>query len=448
MVLIKKEIPGPETIDEFLYEVNALHSLRFAPNVAQFYGVVVDDEDRLVTGLLLGYAEQGTLQDMIFHNCKESNNGIPWSIRERWARQLVKGLADIHETGFIQGDFTLTNVVIDAAGNAQIIDINRRGCPIKWEPPEVSSLVEAGQRLTLFISDKSDLYQLGMVLWALAMEEDEPEDQGRPLILGPEVNVPDWYRCITEICLSYDPRSRKHASQLLQLIPTPEGVADMSSEERQMMQSSLFNAQYDLLRARPTAWADQSLEDDSNARPLTYDPFYTRRGRSPPHSPTQSNTSRPAAGAMGWSAYRSTPSYNSADTRLTVPSYPPENRLLQLPGDSLESDHAATPSNETAPARRSAPSSISKASHSQHSQDAEWRPRVPRQPRAKLERQHTITPDSYQNREWDRPMPPSVPSWISRVSSPDFEHEGGADLARTTTNESVSVRSDHGKGRA
>jgi hypothetical protein len=32
-VLIKKEIPSPETIDEFLYEVNALHSLRFSDNV-------------------------------------------------------------------------------------------------------------------------------------------------------------------------------------------------------------------------------------------------------------------------------------------------------------------------------------------------------------------------------------------------------------------------------
>ena len=43
--LIKKEIPGPDTVDEFLYEVNALNSLRFSRNVIEFYGVVVDDDE-------------------------------------------------------------------------------------------------------------------------------------------------------------------------------------------------------------------------------------------------------------------------------------------------------------------------------------------------------------------------------------------------------------------
>ncbi len=35
-VLIKKEIPGPDTVDEFLYEINALNRLRNARNVIQF----------------------------------------------------------------------------------------------------------------------------------------------------------------------------------------------------------------------------------------------------------------------------------------------------------------------------------------------------------------------------------------------------------------------------
>ncbi|KAK2675608.1 hypothetical protein RAB80_007793 [Fusarium oxysporum f. sp. vasinfectum] len=198
--LIKKEIPSPDTIDEFLYEINALNALRSSRNVIHFYGVVVDDQDQNVKGLLINYADQGALIDVIYEHCKDGDYDLPWATRERWARQIVEGLSDIHESGFVQGDFTLSNIVIDGYGDAKIIDINRRGCPVGWEPPEATPLIESNQRITMYIGVKSDLYQLGMVLWALATQEDEPEAQGRPLILGPEVNIPDWYRQMAEVC--------------------------------------------------------------------------------------------------------------------------------------------------------------------------------------------------------------------------------------------------------
>lgn len=332
-VLIKKEIPSPETIEEFLYEINALHALQFSSSVIQFYGVIVDDDDEHVKGLLIDHAEQGALMDIIFDNCKDSHIGIPWSTREKWARQIIKGLADIHETGFVQGDFTLSNIVIDGAGNAKIIDINRRGCPLGWEPPEASALLECNQRLSLFIGVKSDLYQLGMVLWALAMTEDEPETQGRPLMLGPEVNIPDWYRRVTEICLSYDPRSRLHASQLLQIIPP---AAETTSEESDKLIGAIrpvqhTNAAYSLLKPHPVVqplWSDKRSEHNASARPLTYDPFYTSRGRSPP-SPNPSDASRALPSRTGWAAHRTmAPSFNSIDSKITPPFVGPDDRSL------------------------------------------------------------------------------------------------------------------------
>lgn len=219
-ILIKKEIPSPDTVDEFLYEVNALHRLCYSENVIRFYGVVVDNNDEYVKGLLISYADQGALIDIIYEQCKVGKFDIPWSTRKKWARQIVEGLSDIHNSGFVQGDFTLSNIVIDKNGDAKIIDINRRGCPVGWEPPEATPLIESNQRTSMYIGVKSDLYQLGMVLWALAMQEDEPEAQGRPLILGPEVNIPHWYREIAEICLSDDPRLRLQASSLLKMFPS------------------------------------------------------------------------------------------------------------------------------------------------------------------------------------------------------------------------------------
>lgn len=219
-VYIKKEIPGPEAVEEFLYEANALSSLRDSPNVVQFEGIVIDDKEQLVKGLLLSYAEQGALVDLIYDY--KHTDWLPWSRRERWAKQIVAGLADIHESGFVQGDFTLSNIVVDEIDDAQIIDINRRGCPVGWEPPELARLIHSGQRISSYIGVKSDLYQLGMVLWALAEQQDEPERQEHPLQFTRPNDVPAYYHAIVQSCLSDRLRDRLAAADLLKQFPILE----------------------------------------------------------------------------------------------------------------------------------------------------------------------------------------------------------------------------------
>ena len=214
-VFIKKEIPGPDTVDEFLYEINALHRLSGSHSVIEFGGVVLDNKDEVVKGLLISFAEQGALIDVIY----DGDGTIPWRRRERWAKQIVQGLSEIHEAGFVQGDFTLSNIVIDADDNAKIIDINRRGCPVGWEPPEVAALIESNQRISMYIGVKSDLYQLGMVLYALGTQQDEPENH-RPLSLTAfPTEIPDYYLDLCHRCLNDDPRCRSQASALLTLFP-------------------------------------------------------------------------------------------------------------------------------------------------------------------------------------------------------------------------------------
>ena len=74
----------------------------------------------------------------------------------------------------------------------------------------------------MYIGVKSDLFQLGMVLWALATQEDEPEVHGRPLRIGDGMKVPGWFGRIVEICLSEDPRRRIQALHLMSLFPEEE----------------------------------------------------------------------------------------------------------------------------------------------------------------------------------------------------------------------------------
>ncbi|KAF4534505.1 Protein kinase domain-containing protein [Lasiodiplodia theobromae] len=217
-VYIKKEIPGPESVEEFLYETNCLSRVRGAHSVIQFAGVIVDDRRQLVTGLLIDFAEKGALVDLLYD--WKNTAEMTWPRRERWAKQIVQGLSEIHESGFVQGDFTLSNIVIDADDDAKIIDINRRGCPVGWEPPELARLIEAGQKISIYIGVKSDLFQLGMVLWALAEQKDEPEREERPL-LWTQANkqVPDYFKRLVEACLCEEPRGRPSAKELLSQFP-------------------------------------------------------------------------------------------------------------------------------------------------------------------------------------------------------------------------------------
>jgi serine/threonine protein kinase len=338
-VLIKKEIPGPDTVDEFLYEINALNRLRHAKHVIRFYGVIIDDNEEHVKGLLISYAEQGALVDIIYDQVRP----LPWSTRERWARQIVAGLSEIHEAGFVQGDFTLSNIVIDGHDNAKIIDINRRGCPVGWEPPEATPLIESNQRISMYIGVKSDLYQLGMVLWSLAMKEDEPEAHGRPLRIGPDaLDVPVWFRTVVDICLSDDPRGRMSALQLLSVFPDPEfesvaegfydhpsiSVDDGVTRREYFVDTNPSTNRYPRVRTVQPAsdwssvgWGHSYVTSPNGVGDEPF--FYPTRGRSPP-SPLPSNPGEYDPPKCGYTTHRcgstttgsagTTPSETDTDT--------------------------------------------------------------------------------------------------------------------------------------
>lgn len=92
-VFIKKEIPGPDTVEEFLYEVNALHRLSGSDSVIQFGGVITSNDGAQLKGLLISFAEKGALIDVIY----DGRGELSWPRRERWAKQIVQGLSEIHE---------------------------------------------------------------------------------------------------------------------------------------------------------------------------------------------------------------------------------------------------------------------------------------------------------------------------------------------------------------
>lgn len=328
---IKKEIPGPDTVEEFLYEINALGSLRDSESVIRFEGLVVDDRGELIKGLLISYAEQGALVDLLYD--LRDLPQLSLARRERWAQQIVQGLSEIHEAGFVQGDFTLSNIVVDDADNAKIIDINRRGCPVGWEPPELSRLIERGQRISLYIGVKSDLFQLGMVLWALAEEEDEPERQERPLRFTEKgMAAPQYYRDMVHACLSEDARERRSAKELLACFP--RNVEDAVPAARdQAARHSWTTHRSDKEYIDPNTAVD--LEDISRFRSQRHAEPATKR--SDPNFLSSTATSRsyrfgsstsfiaPAVGGGRSSVSHESPSSSSSRHRMAQSSSP--NRM-------------------------------------------------------------------------------------------------------------------------
>lgn len=284
-VYIKKEIPGPDTVDEFLYEINALHELSGSRNVIQFGGVVLDNKGQYVKGLLISFAEQGALIDVLYDGEKR----ISWQVREKWAKQIVQGLSEIHEAGFVQGDFTLSNIVIDEHDNAKIIDINRRGCPVGWEPPEVAVLLKSSQRISMYIGVKSDLFQLGMVLYALAMQEDEPENY-RPLnVFDFPSEVPQYYLDICSRCLEDNPRNRSSASLLLAQFPHVEEEFFIDEKIQPIVieaRSPPMSPTYHPIHLDRSNTFGRNGFFDNYATTETSEEMNPRRGRSPRRSPT------------------------------------------------------------------------------------------------------------------------------------------------------------------
>lgn len=277
---IKKEIPGPDMVDEFLYEVNALCRLRESSNVIDFCALVVDSRRTTIRGLLISFAKQGALVDLIYDH---KITPLLWPRRDKWIRQIVAGLSDIHEAGFVQGDFTLSNIVIDDADDAKIIDINRRGCPVGWEPPEFIGLIASGQRISMYIGTKSDLYQLGMVLWALSVPDDEPERAESPLSVDHAMSAgaPEYLRRWMSSCLSENPANRRPAIEMLADLTTQERVRNTD-----VTTSAPAHEGSGIGRACEPTFSDPSLTNaprtcnDDNEKVMEADPPWRSRPQS------------------------------------------------------------------------------------------------------------------------------------------------------------------------
>ena len=226
-----------------LYTIKILHCLRDHSALAQLIGVVTNEsQTQLVSYLIEFPMAQSRLQD------KMRDPNISWQRREKWARQLVEGVAMVHGKGYVVGNLLSpwVPVVIDESDCVQFryfrqkFIVGRRDGG--YYPPKFlhlkhypTSIAEAD---CPNLTSRTDIYHLGLLLWLLA--ENKPRSHRAPLCIRRQCSgqtdcekrhfsrialpslpetVPQYYREIVDACRSDNIEDRPTPRSLLKRFP-------------------------------------------------------------------------------------------------------------------------------------------------------------------------------------------------------------------------------------
>ncbi|XP_019358999.1 PREDICTED: activated CDC42 kinase 1 isoform X2 [Gavialis gangeticus] len=163
----------PEVLDDFIREVNAMHSLDHR-NLIRLYGVVLSHPMKMVTEL----APLGSLLDRL----RKNQGHFLIATLCRYAVQIAKGMAYLESKRFIHRDLAARNILLAANDLVKIGDFGlmralpknddhyvmqeHRKVPFAWCAPESLK--------TRTFSHASDTWMFGVTLWEMFTYGQEP----------------------------------------------------------------------------------------------------------------------------------------------------------------------------------------------------------------------------------------------------------------------------------
>ena len=235
-------IPNPE----WIYNIQVLHCLKGVPGFAKLVGIVVDVSQRHLKSYLIEFPRALWKLDQV-----TQDHLIPWIRREKWAKQMVQALSDIHSKGFVVGAFfgSWSPLLIEGSDCIQFWRFKKAFEPTRrlrcYYPPEFLYLHGASPTMREVESpastSKTDLFHLGLLLWLLA--ENVPLSRASPVCIKEGCNlegdfcyleshmeavalpdlpehIPQYYKTIVKCCRAESPEDRPPARQLLERFPT------------------------------------------------------------------------------------------------------------------------------------------------------------------------------------------------------------------------------------
>ncbi|KAI4136923.1 MAG: hypothetical protein L6R39_007559, partial [Caloplaca ligustica] len=235
-------IPNPD----WVYNIRVLHCLDGVPGFAKLVGVVVDASERYLKSYLIEFPKaQWKLEQVTQYRL------IPWVRREKWAKQLVQAVSDIHFRGLVIGAFygSWSPVIIEGSDHIQFWNFKKTFEPTRklrcYYPPEFLYLRGTSPTMRQAESpastSKTDLFHLGLLLWLLV--ENVPLSCASPVCVKEGCNmegdfccnishaeavtlpdlpedIPAYYKIMVQGCRAERPEDRPPARQLLSRFPT------------------------------------------------------------------------------------------------------------------------------------------------------------------------------------------------------------------------------------
>jgi hypothetical protein len=164
---------GSNSFQDDLYIIQALRSARGDSRVGKLCGIVVYSSGTALQGYI---CELRTLSSIWRSFAERTEGPISWSTKQKWAHELIEGIAQIHSRGYLVGVLTDNN-------NGVLLDYSRSVFLRKFRnyfnyrkggvlPPEYHALRSSG---SLAATTKTDLFHIGLYLWLLA-QNGTPSD--------------------------------------------------------------------------------------------------------------------------------------------------------------------------------------------------------------------------------------------------------------------------------
>jgi hypothetical protein len=146
--------------------------------VSSFKGIVLDADRTQITTYLIQAGELGGLINMM-SRAKMRGQVIHWSRKFRWIENLLTTITHLHNRGIVLGRIHIGNIGTDNDDCAII----GRYHPVyhQWKntcgflPPELRQINQESQLVdSINLTMSSDIFQLEMLIWVLAMNISSP----------------------------------------------------------------------------------------------------------------------------------------------------------------------------------------------------------------------------------------------------------------------------------
>jgi len=114
--------------DRSLYTIQLLHCLRDTTGVARLAGIVLNPKGKHPKSYLKGLPGRGFMIDIMSKELKEGRV-LPWERREKWAKEIIEAVSQIHSKGFVAGTLGHVNdlpIAIDVSDQAMLWNFHNK----------------------------------------------------------------------------------------------------------------------------------------------------------------------------------------------------------------------------------------------------------------------------------------------------------------------------------